>query len=130
MNIENLNIMGDYFDGLDRGSSLNMRQYPCCALGHSIRFLDKQKGHWNFQWVRGSSERLFGFSEFSRTGQFLFGQDWINNPKACGERFRYVARHGDAPSGDQWERFQFPSRQVIAEVDEAEETEDEELVLV
>jgi hypothetical protein len=126
MNTDNLNKMADYFDGGPKGYFC-MRQYCHCALGHSIRVLDEMKGNWNFQWVQGAAERLFGFRESDTKGQFLFSSQWIDNPKACAARFRYIALHGDAPSADQWDRFQFAPKVVEAE-EEIEEAEAEELV--
>jgi hypothetical protein len=126
-NNDNLNKMADYFEGGPDGP-FNMLQYRCCALGHSIRELEQQKGDWDPQWVQGASYRLFGFVEQANAGQFLFCSRWINDPAACAARFRYVALHGDAPSRDQWDSFQ--TVPPVVEVEEKEEAEAEELACV
>jgi hypothetical protein len=109
MNVDNLNEMAEYFEKGPSGP-FNMKAYCDCVIGHSLRHLEKRTGNWNFQWVQGAARRMFGidmdrnFHHYG-TGDFLFGSQWNNDPKAAAFRLRYVARHGGAPDWKQWHNF-------------------------
>lgn len=95
---DRLNKMAGYLDKGPEGLFC-MRQYHCCVIGHVARALG----------IEGHAEWSAAYTVFGLDGQaaaFCFGSQWSNCPKAAAERLRYVAQHGDAPSNDQWERFE------------------------
>lgn len=123
---KNLNDMADYFEAGSLVAPFRMNQYCHCVLGHSVRVLEKKTGFWNFQWIQGAAERLFGFKESSAEGMFCLSATWhnmneVDDPKAAAARLRYVARHEAAPSADQWPRFREVPRVVEAEEEVLEE---------
>lgn len=106
MNIEALNKHADYLDGGDLVAPFIMDQCSNCALGHAIMVMEGKTDFWNNAWgLQGAAMRIFGIANLSLEADFLFDKDWPNDPHLAAERFRYVARHGAAPSKDQWKRF-------------------------
>jgi len=129
MNKENLLKMADHLESGKVGK-FDMRAYCDCVIGQSLRLIENRTGNFNYQWVQGSTRRMFGIDPSTPTSDFCFGATWPNDPRLAAERLRYVAQHGDAPSGDQWHRFagwpvkENPAELQPEEIDEVDEYEE------
>jgi hypothetical protein len=134
MNIQALTDLADYLDSGELSAPFNMCCYSHCAAGHYIRremlrnkecFGDTEVT----QRAQDSIPNIFDMESGGLDWAFCFGPEWgnlgqhaiINDVHAAAHRLRYVARHGSAPSMDQWKRFETVPTTSLREVAEDSE---------